>query len=246
MESNRKSELTILILYKGDSIVRLENVLVIIKQLISIGASVYLREADKFKNGILQTIIGEKIKYEFILDEDPILYKTKHFNEMLKNVTTPLVGIWDTDVIAKTSSIIDCIDVLNKDNAKLALPYNGICLDTSYPIRLLYMNKNEYSILDEHKQKMQRLQSHLLTGGAILMQTETFLELGGENENYYGWGDDDFDRYIRFMNLSYPIYRSQTILYHLTHPRNKNSNFHSKLHQQMSKAELSKTIHQKG
>ena len=84
MESNRKSELTILILYKGDSIVRLENVLVIIKQLISIGASVYLREADKFKNGILQTIIGEKIKYEFILDEDPILNKTKHFNDMLK------------------------------------------------------------------------------------------------------------------------------------------------------------------
>ena len=68
MESNRKSELTVLILYRGDSIVRLENVLVIIKQLISIGASVYLREADKFKNGILQTIIGEKIKYEFILD----------------------------------------------------------------------------------------------------------------------------------------------------------------------------------
>ena len=95
---------------------------------------------------------------------------------MLKNITTPLVGIWDTDVIAKPSSIIECIEVLNRDNAKLALPYNGICLETSYPIRMLYMNKNEYSILDEHKQKMQRLQSHLLTGGAVLMQTKTFLD----------------------------------------------------------------------
>ena len=70
--------------------------------------------------------------------------------------------------------------------------------------------------------------------------------LGGENENYYGWGDDDYDRYIRFMNNGYAIYRSKNVLFHLTHPRSYNSNYNSKLHQQISKAELLKTIYEKG
>ena len=236
-----------MILYRGDTIQRLENVVEIIRILSSFSnVVVYIREATNYNNKIIQSSVKSFTNYEFVIDRDPILHKTKHFNEMLRNVTTEFVGIWDTDVIAYKESFLECFEKLKKGEVTLALPYNGVCLDTSSIIRQVYLQKQKFDILVDNMQKMKRLQPYVLTGGAVLMHTETFRLLGGENENYYGWGDDEFDRYIRFMNLSYPIYRSQTILYHLTHPRNKNSNFHSKLHQQMSKAELSKTIHQKG
>ena len=59
---------------------------------------------------------------------------------------------------------------------------------------------------------------------------------------YYGWGDDDFDRYIKFMNNGNRIFRTDNILFHLSHER-VNSNYSSKYREQLSKAELYKTIH---
>lgn len=236
-----------MILYRGDTIQRLENVVEIIRILNSFSnVVVYIREATNYNNKIIQSSVKSFTNYEFVIDRDPILHKTKHFNEMLRNVTTEFVGIWDTDVIAYKESFLECFEKLKKGEVTLALPYNGVCLDTSSIIRQVYLQKQKFDILVDNMQKMKRLQPYVLTGGAVLMHTETFRLLGGENENYYGWGDDDYDRYIRFMNNGYAIYRSKNVLFHLTHPRSYNSNYNSKLHQQISKAELLKTIYEKG
>jgi len=236
-----------MILYRGDTIQRLENVVEIIRILSSFSnVVVYIREATNYNNKIIQSSVKSFTNYEFVIDRDPILHKTKHFNEMLRNVTTEFVGIWDTDVIAYKESFLECFEKLKKGEVTLALPYNGVCLDTSSIIRQVYLQKQKFDILVDNMQKMKRLQPYVLTGGAVLMHTETFRLLGGENENYYGWGDDDYDRYIRFMNNGYAIYRSKNVLFHLTHPRSYNSNYNSRLHQQISKAELLKTIYEKG
>lgn len=241
------SKITIMILYRGDTIQRLENVVEIIRILSSFSnIVVYIREATNYNNKIIQSSVKSFTNYEFVIDRDPILHKTKHFNEMLRNVTTEFVGIWDTDVIAYKESFLECFEKLKKGEVTLALPYNGVCLDTSSIIRQVYLQKQKFDILVDNMQKMKRLQPYVLTGGAVLMHTETFRLLGGENENYYGWGDDDYDRYIRFMNNGYAIYRSKNVLFHLTHPRSYNSNYNSRLHQQISKAELLKTIYEKG
>jgi len=241
------SKITIMILYRGDTIQRLENVVEIIRILSSFSnVVVYIREATNYNNKIIQSSVKSFTNYEFVIDRDPILHKTKHFNEMLRNVTTEFVGIWDTDVIAYKESFLECFEKLKKGEVTLALPYNGVCLDTSSIIRQVYLQKQKFDILVDNMQKMKRLQPYVLTGGAVLMHTETFRLLGGENENYYGWGDDDYDRYIRFMNNGYAIYRSKNVLFHLTHPRSYNSNYNSRLHQQISKAELLKTIYEKG
>ena len=241
------SKITIMILYRGDTIQRLENVVEIIRILSSFSnVVVYIREATNYNNKIIQSSVKSFTNYEFVIDRDPILHKTKHFNEMLRNITTEFVGIWDTDVIAYKESFLECFEKLKKGEVTLALPYNGVCLDTSSIIRQVYLQKQKFDILVDNMQKMKRLQPYVLTGGAVLMHTETFRLLGGENENYYGWGDDDYDRYIRFMNNGYAIYRSKNVLFHLTHPRSYNSNYNSRLHQQISKAELLKTIYEKG
>ena len=127
----------------------------------------------------------------------------------------------------------------------MALPYNGICLDTSEVIADCYMQSSDFNILDTYSYLMKRLQPQRLTGGAVIMNKDAFFNLGGENENYYGWGDDDYDRYIRFYQSGAPIFRSNTPLFHLSHPRGENSRFSSSAFAIASKIELSKTASHK-
>jgi predicted glycosyltransferase involved in capsule biosynthesis len=236
------TDTTILILIRMDSIERLENTIAVIQHFQRhIDTNIYLLEADKHCNGILQKMVGDSVRYEFVEDDDPVLYKTWYFNRMLKTVSTPFVAIWDVDTIAESTAIGECIDELRKGNADISLPYNGVCLDTSRIFRTLYLKKQDEAILVRNIHKMNRLSEHILVGGAVMMNRQKFITLGGENEAYYGWGDDDYDRYVRFMNHGLKIYRSKNVLFHLTHPRGINSRFNTELHQRISKGELHRT-----
>ncbi len=235
-------DLTILLLVRTDSVARMENVIATVEHLHKyFQTNIYVREADKYCNRILSNMLPKKTQYEFAEDNDPILHKTWHFNQMMENIQTPLMGIWDADVIADSNAIAECINKLRTEEADLALPYNGVCLDTSEIIRMLYLKVRNEDILMRHIGKMNRLSQHILTGGAVLMNVKKFNRIGKENEAYYGWGDDDFDRYIRFMNHGMKIYRSHQVLFHLSHPRGYNSKYYCKLHQQLSKKELHRT-----
>ena len=48
-----------------------------------------------------------------------------------------------------------------------------------------------------------------------------------ENENFYGWGLEDSERVKRWEILDYKIYSANGALFHLCHPRSKNSQFAS-------------------
>lgn len=236
------TDLTVMILIRTDSMARLENVIAVVKHLQKhLNAHIYLREADCYCNGILETLLDKSVQYEFTEDDDPILYKTWHFNRMMEQVSTPFVAIWDADTIAECTAIRQCIDELRKGNADMALPYNGVCLDTSDILRTLYLKKQNENVLTNHISKMERLAERVMVGGAVMMDRKKFLSIGGENEAYYGWGDDDYDRYIRFMNHDLKIYRSKSVLFHLSHPRGINSGFNTELHSYISKGELYKT-----
>lgn len=240
---NSTSELTILILFKGDTIRRIYNLIASVTHLLQFSnLHIYIREVDSFNHNLLPRLLPTNVYYEFVPDCDSILHKTMHFNEMIRKVSTPFIGIWDTDVIPYNSAIKECFYQLIEGQASLALPYNGVCFDTSEIIADLYLKNYDFSILDQNKHLMKKLQSHRLTGGAVLMNRKDFLSIGAENENYYGWGDDDFDRYIRFMNAGLTIFRSKMPLFHLTHPRGFNSGFSSNIYAQNSKNELAKTI----
>lgn len=242
MEKFDARDVTIMILYRGDSIQRLENLLEVVNALnVDLSTCIYIREASPYNIGILPKLVDRDVRYEFVEDDDPVLYKTCHFNEMLQRVTTPFVSIWDTDAIAYADAIKECILKLRDGSVQMALPYNGVCLDTSDMIRRLYLRTHDFGVLQRNLQKMGRLQPHFLTGGAVIMNRKIFLKLGAENEAYYGWGDDDFDRYIRFMNAGLKIYRSSSVLFHLSHPRGYNSEFDTMLRQLHSKGELNKT-----
>lgn len=242
MEKHDASDLTILILYRGDTLQRLENLLLVVNALNTVlNTAIYVREASAYNNRILAQCLADTVRYEYVRDDSPVLYKTRHFNEMLRNVDTPFASIWDADAMSYGEAVIDCIGQLRNGKTQLALPYNGVYLDTTDILRKRYIETQDFGVLHRNIQKMNRLQQHIMVGGAVLFSKAAFLSLGGENEAYYGWGDDDFDRYLRFMNAGYSIHRSSQVLFHLSHPRGDNSGFSCTLHELRSKAELSKT-----
>ena len=62
-------------------------------------------------------------------------------------------------------------------------------------------------------------------GGAFLVNKYMYLNAGGGNENFYGWGPEDLERFRRIKILGLPVYRATGCLFHLHHPRNENSGF---------------------
>ena len=78
-------------------------------------------------------------------------------------------------------------------------------------------------------------------GGAFIVDTEKYKQTGMENENFYGWGWEDYERYDRWINLGLNIYRAPGCMYHLSHPRDMNGNFTSQRQKDISRAEHIKT-----
>lgn len=229
------TDITFLILVRLDSIQRLENIFCITEQFCRyFNTNLIVREADSYYNGVLKKLLNKKVQYEFVEDKDPVLYKTRHFNQMVAQVNTPLLAIWDVDIIPDKDAIIDCANKLRKNEANIAYPYNGICYDTPKIIKNVFFKKKELNFLFRHKNKMDRLYPHPLVGGAVLVNREKYIEAGMENEEHYGWGNDDFDRYYRFVGLGYRIHRVNAPLFHLSHPRGDNSQFRSPISSKIS------------
>lgn len=229
---------TFLIQIRIDSMRRLENLLAVIDVLHhNFNTLIYVLEADSFNNNVLSRLLKKKVKYEFIEDKDPVFYRTKYLNKMMKQVETPYVALWDADIIIDKNAIIEAIEQLRNNTADASFPYNGICMDIPNVIRNLYFKNKDIRLLFRHIKKMNPLYNHPLVGGGIILNTQKYITVGMENLKHYGWGDDDFDRYYRLIKHGCKIYRVKTYLFHLSHPHLENSSFHSYISQQISSAE---------
>lgn len=58
-----------------------------------------------------------------------------------------------------------------------------------------------------------------------MVNMESYKNAGMENEDFYGWGLEDGERFYRMYSLGYKIRRVQGPLFHLTHSRGINSMF---------------------
>jgi len=58
------------------------------------------------------------------------------------------------------------------------------------------LKKRDIGILHRHRDKLNLLYEQFMVGGALLIRTDKFFEVGGDNEKIYGWGNEDFIRYV--------------------------------------------------
>jgi hypothetical protein len=108
-----------------------------------------------------------------------------------------------------------------------SFPYDGHCYNTPDILRDLYLTMPNIRILDKYVDYMYLIYGNNATGGVVIVNTQKFYQAGMDNEDFYGWGNGDTERYHRLQNLGCKIYRSPGHLYHLSHPRDLNGKFHS-------------------
>jgi len=226
MKTNLK-DMTFIIPVRLDSVVRLENLILSVQSLLkNFDTKIVVLEATSYSNGVIQKMLGNKIEYIFLEDRDTVFYKTKYLNIMTRRACTPLIGLWDADVILPKEQILDSIAKL-RQGFDVASPYDGHCYDTSFVIRELYIKNKSIQYLQRNKDKMSLIYGDQVVGGALFVNREAYIKAGMVNEKFYGWGPEDFELYMRLQILDLKMYRSEGPMFHLTHSRGNNSFFRS-------------------
>jgi predicted glycosyltransferase involved in capsule biosynthesis len=235
------NNLTFIIPIRIDSIIRVENILAVIRLIRSIGAYIIIYEADKYNNHILKRLIPKynKLTYRFINDYDSIFFRTHYLNLMTKEVHTPFMAIWDADVIVAPQQIIQSVSALMNEEADISFPFNGLFLDTGSVIREHYITNHNIRYMIRYQSYMNYLYSKNFVGGGILVNKEKYINAGGENERFYGWGPEDLDRFRRWANKGYRIHRADGPMFHLTHPRDINGSIRSRIQNRVCQMNIS-------
>jgi hypothetical protein len=222
------TDVTFLIPVKLDFIQRIENLMMAIEYLaIYFDTNIHILEADGYNNNLLARLLPKNVKITFIEDYDPIFHRTHYINQMLSNCSTPWVAVWDTDVIVPFQQIKESVEWLRKGQADFVRPYENKFLDTSPIIRELYFKTRDIRMLQNNHAKMKPLYPLNPVGGGFFANLEKYREAGQENERFYGWGIEDGERVNRWMILGYNYRNTSGVMYHLSHPRGKNSQFHN-------------------
>jgi hypothetical protein len=226
---NKQSLLDVTFLFpvRLDTIERLENILASTNFLLSnFETNIRVSEYSSYNNGLLGKLLDNRVGYTFQEDNDPILFRTKFINQMTLSVETPFVAVWDTDVITPADQIIMALNLLRNREADFVYPYEKYALDTSHILRKMFLIESKIELLEQNMKKMKEMYPPNPLGGAFLVNLDAYKEAGLENEDFYGWGLEDGERFYRWEALGYKIKRVPGPLFHLSHGRGLNSSFH--------------------
>lgn len=240
------SDLTFLIPFRQDSLERLENIILVTQFLtVNFKTNIKVLECAPYNNGLLEKLLDKTIQYNFLEDNDPILFRTKYINQMVKAAQTPYVSIWDIDAIAPVHQIVEALNLLRSGEADFVYPYEKQFLDISPIFRKLYVQERKVELLEQNMKKMKEMYPPNPVGGGFLSSLKAYKEVGIENENFYGWGLEDGERYYRWKNLGYRVKRVPGPMFHITHTRGVNSIFHNADQVYIKNKEITKVIRSK-
>lgn len=228
MKTKTNIDFTFLIFVRTESIERLENCLAVIRFIKrNMPFKIILLEGDIYCNGILQKLLVNEVEYHFIEDPDPIFHLCRYRNDLARIAKSEFVGFWDTDVIVSPDQFYKALDLLATNETDFVYPYEKHFCDTSPIIRKLFIEDESIEILQDNQNRMQELYGPNPVGGAFMANLNAFKEAGMENENFYGWGMEDGERYYRWQKQGCRVSRVPGPLFHLSHSRGINSMFHN-------------------
>jgi hypothetical protein len=219
------SDVTFIIPVRADSPERLENFNIVMNFLIEhFITTIFVIEGDKIE----KAGVPENVKKWFIPDEDLVFYRTRYLNKMTRESTTPIIAIWDADVLCDPLQIAESARLLREGKTDMVYPYFHYFYSLTEGLKEYFQRNGEsLSILEEAKDHLATMSGNWSIGGAFLVNREAYIEAGMENENFYGWGPEDVERYVRWINLGYRVERVEGALFHLPHPVGLTSTFAS-------------------
>lgn len=216
---NAAIKVSIVIPLRVDSKERLDNLNFILSLLLEqTSVDVDILEAD-VKQHFYLPCEDERVRYRFVEDGDPVFHRTRYLNQLLLAARHPVVGVWDTDVIIPPAQLRAAVEQIRLGSV-MSFPYDG---------RFIFLNKEQSLAVRKDLSVLEKVDTSYKmrpsVGGAFLVDRDKYMEAGGENERFYGWGPEDAERVKRLEILELPISRVEGPLFHLHHPRGINSGF---------------------
>lgn len=232
-------QITIITTLRVDSSERQRNMDAVLRYLQPTGIRVLVLEADR-ENLYTTWKDFENVDFCFVYDEEPVFYRTHYLNRLLKRCTTPVVAVWDAEMILPYKQIDESLDMIMNGKAAMVIPYDQTVLFLSEEQTVASLRAD--SILEHlqlHSASYRRWLGRPSCGGLFFVNREVYLKCGGENEHFYGWGPEDAERVRRMEILGYPVgVNTEGPLYHLWHPRGDNSRFFNRQLASNSRLEL--------
>lgn len=217
--------LTIGIPVRIDCEEREANLLTVIKHLAVLQCHIIVLEAD------VQPQIGdfhnmEIVEYQFVEDTNEVFHRTHYINRLLQMSQTEVVAVWDTDVLVDYNQIFEALQMILR-GATISYPYDGRFVMLSEELSVQTRRRIDFDYL--RNLKMSSLLGRKSCGGAFLVHKQRYLQCGGENEHFTGWGPEDAERLHRVTILGHrACHIPLGELFHLYHPRGSNSSYRSK------------------
>ena len=215
--------LTIGIPVRIDSEERRANLMAVVRHLSALECRIIVLEADVQPQA--KDLEGGNVDYLFVEDVNPVFHRTRYINMLLHLSCTEVTAIWDTDVLVDYSQILEALTMI-REGATMAYPYDGRFVMLPEHISRQIRQQPDFAYL--RNLGMKSFLGRKLCGGAYLVHTQHYLQCGGENERFTGWGPEDAERMHRVAILGHHVgHISQGALFHLYHPRGSNSTYQS-------------------
>lgn len=222
--NNMMKDLTFIIPVRIDSDVRLQNLLLVLDYLLSHTQESFfiLLEGDTCRrvSGLPE---NSRIRYLFEKDDNPVFYRTRYLNRMTALVCTPVIAVWDTDVLVEENLILEALEHLRSGKADFVLPYNGRVYQVTPFLQDIYREYSDLSVLTGRIGMMPLMYGTNSYGGCFMANRDKYVEAGMENEHFYGWGPEDIERVKRWEILGYSLCRMNGPAFHFQHPVLANS-----------------------
>ncbi|MDE6159734.1 MAG: hypothetical protein K2F69_06575 [Bacteroidaceae bacterium] len=222
---NIKSLLTIVIPVRIDSEERRKNLRAVLRHLAGLGCRIIVLEADA-----TSTLSGEiwpdGVEHLFVKDFSLVFHRTRYINVLLRMAETRIVAVWDADVLVGYAQIYEAVNNILA-GCTIAYPYNGQFVMLPEKMSANMRVKTDFEYL--HQLRLSSFLGRKQCGGAYLVHQQYYLQCGGENERFTGWGPEDAERMRRVKILGHKVmWTREGQLFHLYHPRKKNSAYQSK------------------
>lgn len=148
-----------------------------------------------------------------------VFHRTKMINDMVKMADMGIVVNWDCDNICSPAQLAEAVRLI-RNGADMAYPFDGRVARVPR-----YMFNDVIESLDVHDINIQKCMPKCFTsvGHAVVMNKQSFIDAGMENENFVSWGPEDSERYDRFNMLGLNVQRAKGKMYHMDHYCGENS-----------------------
>jgi predicted glycosyltransferase involved in capsule biosynthesis len=232
------NDITFIIHLRKDTEERAKNVDIVITYYKSIlpTCKFIVVEDDKIQN------------FEYLKDDESIQYihfynegqhnKCKGYNIGLRSCTADIVCFLDIDCIISKQNIEKTINTL-EDTGGICIGYNGTAIYFNYTVKSKITNVTEslYDFLESfidttniqtgYTNEHYHVANTKAVGGVLFGKRQTFIDIGGFNPNFKGWGYEDNEIIIRANKLGVtPFYinTDKPYLLHLPHISEKLKN----------------------